>query len=108
MTKTDYSWLGPLRPYAWAGALLFFVIVEGLLITAEIYHHLNNASPFHFWSLLILCVAPLIVGYNLAGTFRRAAQNQDCPDMANAASTSIAWMTLVAYAVLTGVVAFFL
>jgi hypothetical protein len=108
MKKINYSWLGPLRPFAWAGALLFFIIVEGLIITAEIYHHLNNASPFHFWSLLIFCSAPLTAGYNFAGTFRRAAQNQDCPDMANAASASIAIMTFIAYTILAGTVAFFL
>jgi hypothetical protein len=107
MTKTDYSWLDAFRPLAWAGTLVFFIIVKGLVIAAQKYHHLYDARPIRFWCVPIICTAPLTMGYGLAGIFRRASANRDCAEIANAASGSIAMMTLVAYTTLTTAMALF-
>jgi hypothetical protein len=105
MTVIRYAQLRAVKPFAWAGALLFFVITEALVIAAEKYHRLSSGHPFHSWLLPIICTAPLIVGYNFSGGFGKKSGDSECEDIAVEKSASIAILLFASYSVLTSVVA---
>jgi hypothetical protein len=107
MKKIDYKWLGSVTPFAWAGAVVFFLVAESLILVAE-KHSLSGLSTIRRWSLPIVFTAPLVVGYNFAGTIRKFSDNPDIDEIATVASASIAILVLLAYALLTGTLTVFL
>jgi hypothetical protein len=93
--------LRPVTPFAWAGALLFFVISEGLVLTAE-KHGLSGISLTRRLSLPVALAGPLIIGANFARMFKRRSKSLDSVEVVNLASASTAILVLAAYALLTG------
>jgi hypothetical protein len=99
MKKSNLSLLRLVRPLAWVGAVLFFALTEGLLISAQLHHHLYGANAFHFWYVPICCTLPLITGYGFERTIHRRDETRDYPESEIETSSMMAMFVLAGYTV---------
>jgi hypothetical protein len=103
--KTDMpSWLPPMTPYAWTGALVFFAISEFLILIAE-KHGLLGTSLTRRLSLPVAVAGPLIIGANFARMFMRRSESLTSHAALDLASASTAILVLATYALLAGTLA---
>jgi len=86
---------------------LFFVIVEGLVLATVKYGH-SGISPLNRWSMLVVFTSPLTFGYGATIRVRNLPKNADQSEIATQASSSIAMLVFLTYALLAGTVATFL
>jgi hypothetical protein len=100
MSEANHPWLRSARPVVWAGAALFFVIAEGSVIASEWYRRLYRIDSFHFWFVPIMCIVPLIIGYNLQSTAVRDSVSRACAEAGIETSAMIGVLVLAAYVVI--------
>ncbi len=100
--KSDNSIsLRPMTPYAWAGALVFFLISEALIWVAE-KHGLLGISLIRRLSLPIALAGPLLIGAHFARLFRKRSEGIASIEVVNLPSASTAILVLAAYALVAG------
>jgi hypothetical protein len=107
MKTATYPGLDSMTPFVWAGALLFFVIAEALVLaTAKL--GASGISPLHRWSMVVVFTSPLACGYRATVRVRNVSRNPDYSETVSQATAGIAMLVFLTYAVLTGTVATFL
>jgi len=108
MTKqSDYAWFSRLAPYAWIGAILFFLATEALVLAAE----MQGLSGFSFARRVSLpgaLVGPLAVGAGLARLIQRKSELLIQNEIGGLSMACVALVTLMTYVVLTGTVSMLL
>lgn len=103
--KRDISLLLRLTPYAWVGAVLFFLISEFLVFEGET-HGLQGISLTRRLSLPVAVAGPLLIGRGFAYMFKRRSESLATLEVVNLASASTAILVLATYTVLTGTLTF--
>jgi hypothetical protein len=104
MTKqSDYTWFSRLAPYAWIGAILFFLATEAIVLAAEM-RGLSGFSLARRMSLPAALIGPLAVGAGLARLIQKKSEQSDQGEIGDLSMACIALLTLMTYAILTGTV----
>lgn len=96
------------RPLVWVAAALFLLVDESLVILGEYYHHVYRTSSIHFWIAPIMCIGPLLVGYNFEGAIRKDSESRDHMETGLEASAMIGILVLAAYTTIACAVARFI
>jgi FtsH-binding integral membrane protein len=97
MTEANRPRLRALRTVAWIGSAVAFVGAEVLVILSEWYRHLYRIETFHFWFVPIMCVVPLMVGFNFDRSIRRESKCRGSGEAGIDTSAMIGILIFTAY-----------
>jgi cation transport ATPase len=87
--------------FIWASAVAAFVIVECMVIFAEVTRHSSKPWFFHFVYAPVMLSVPLSTGWPLYRDLSKRLETNNEIDMKNRVSSAIATLTLVSYLALS-------
>jgi hypothetical protein len=106
MGQSSHSKLSRAAPFLWICALVFFLFAEGCAVAVE-KNRLAMLPFMRRWSLSVVLITPLIVGYSFAVILRKSSNTADSREIATSASAYIAILVIMAYTLLAGTISIF-